>query len=191
MSDSSSAFLAFSVFLQVFPSAIPAQWWAGLWMQFLRSAQCSSGHQEPQIRSIFPGLCTGRWPNLAELVHCPFSIVTDSPMVSLGRSPEGLWLCLESSTAGQGRASFHTERPQQIKAPTPFPVLSGATWVHMCTHSSCVLGALSKGQEAFPYHTTYLKHNRMVQGPLLLRGLWTMELFKNSSIPINLTALKP
>lgn len=89
----------------------------------------SPGHQEPLIRSIFPALCTGRWPDLAELVHSPFSIVTNSPRLRLGRSPEGLWLCLESSTAAWGRALFHTEGPWQIRALAPFPVLPGAaTW---------------------------------------------------------------
>lgn len=62
---------------------------------------------------------------------------------------------------------------------------------HVHTCNSHILGAPSKGQEAFPCHTTDLKHNRMVQGPPALRGLWTMELFKSSSIPINLTAVKP
>lgn len=145
------------------------------------------------MRSIFPSLCTGRWPNLAELVHCPFSIVTNSSVLSLGRSTsdqqKGLWLCLESSTGAWGRASSHTEGPQQIKTPSPFPVLSGVVWVHMYTHTAPLSWVPpAKGRRPFTMH---LKHNRMIQGPLVLRGLWTMELFKSSSIPINLTALKP
>lgn len=62
---------------------------------------------------------------------------------------------------------------------------------HVHTHDSHSLGAPSKGQEAFPCHTTELKHNRMVRGPPLLRGLWATELFNSSSIPIKLIALKP
>lgn len=123
------------------------------------------------MRSTFPVLCPGRWPNLADQVHCPFSIVINSPMLSLGRSPERLWLCLESSTATWGSASFHPKGPQQIKAPAPFPVLSGAKWVHMHTHttpSSWVPPA--KGRRPFP--VTQCISNKMVQGPPMLRRFW-------------------
>lgn len=107
------------------------------------------------MRSIFPSLCTGRWPNLAELVHCPFSIVTNSSVLSLGRSTsdpqKGLWLCLESSPADWGRASPHTEGPQQIKTPSPFPVLSGVVWVHMYTHIAPLSWVPpAKGRRPFP-----------------------------------------
>lgn len=194
MSDSSSAFPSSSRFLQVLPSAIPAQQWAGLWMQFLRSAQCFIRTPRTPDQKHFPGLCTGRWPNLAELVHCPFSIVTNSPVLSLGRSTldpqKGLWLCLESSTAAWGRASSHIEGPEQIKTHQYRSQCSQSCMgAHVHTRNSPILGATSKGQEAFPCHTTDLKHNRVAQGPLVLRGLWTMELFRSSSIPINLIAL--
>lgn len=72
-------------------------------MQFVRSVQCFIRTPRTPDQQHFPDLCAGRWPNLAELVHCPISIVTNSPVLSLGRSTsdpqKALGLCLESSTA--------------------------------------------------------------------------------------------
>ncbi|KAL2295080.1 hypothetical protein Nmel_018229 [Mimus melanotis] len=124
-------------------------------MQFVRSAQCFIRTPRTPDQQHFPDLRTGRWPNLAELVHCPFSIVTNSPVLSMGRSTsdpqKALWLCLESSTAAWGRASSHTEGPQRIKTRSPFPVLSGAVWVHMCTHAtSPSWEPPAKGSRPFP-----------------------------------------
>lgn len=77
---------ASSGFLQVFPSVIPAQEWAGLWMQFLRSTQCFIRTPGTPDHKPCPQFVHRRWPNLAELIQCPFSIITNSLLLSLGRS---------------------------------------------------------------------------------------------------------
>lgn len=176
------------------PQQFQHQQWAGLWMQFLRRAQCFIRTPGTPDQKFFPvhtqedGLTWQNW-------SLSFFCCHQQPCAYSGqehlRPTEGLWLCLESSTAAWGRASSLTEGPQQIKSSSVPSAHRSYMGAHVHTHNSHILGAPSKGQEAFPCHTTDLKHNRMVQGPPALRELWTMELFKSSSIPIIQQHLSP
>lgn len=98
----------------------------GCGCSFQRVHNASPGHQEPQIRSIFPDLCTGRWPNLAELVHCPSSIVMNSHLLSLGRSTS-------DPQKGCGSAWRAAQQPGEEPPLLPRDHSQGSQELHGCT----------------------------------------------------------
>lgn len=113
-------------------------------MQFLRSARYFIRTPGIPDQKHFTGLWTGRWPNLAELVHCPFSIVMKSPVLTPGRSTSDPQKCCGSAW---GRAVSHTGTAADKTPPVPLRSYMGA---HVHIRNSHILGAPAKGRKPFP-----------------------------------------
>lgn len=89
MSDSSSTVQASSGFLQILPSAISvAATTSGLGCSYSpeERATLSAAQQGTGEQKRCPRLCAGRGFYQAEPVHCPFSVGTNGPVLSLGKS---------------------------------------------------------------------------------------------------------